>query len=645
MVLRIREDRRGLLARIEAARIIVGAVFALLASSYWYTQILRGEYYFALSENNRIRSVRIMAPRGYVLDRNGSILVDNQPGYTLHLYRREAKNLSASVDFASAVLKVPREQIRARVERGLRDPEFLPITLGENLGVEEVAAIQARTPEHPEFAVTVSQRRLYTLGTAAAHALGYLSEASPEQIKRTENEYRLGDWMGQKGIEGSYEKLLAGIDGQRRVVVDSHGREMAEEERVEARPGQNVFLTLDLELQRIAEDYFKDKVGSAVAMDPKTGEILALVSSPSYDPNWFTRRVSGAEWSGLLSDPHHPLQNRAIQNTFSPGSVFKIFLAYGALANGLVDPDQKTFCPGHATFYGRTFRCHKKEGHGYVDLRNAIKMSCDVYFYNLGRRLGVDRISEIGHAFGFGEPTGIDLPFEKAGLIPSEKWAREKRHARWYPSETISVAIGQGPVLVTTLQIARGLSALVSEGRLPTPHLFLASQDPRTGSPLRYQVETKEGLPLEPSKAAIVKNGMWAVLNEPGGTAYASRVPGLETGGKTGTAQVVGREAVARAGVDKKTLEDHAWFAGFASVDDPRLVVVVFVENGGHGGSAAAPLAQQILAKFFGKTRPQPPAQRTAEDGRRKTGDERHATLGSTRLPSTVSHLPISGAP
>ena len=611
-MLRIREDRRGLLRRIEAAQIIVGAVFAVLASSYWYTQILRGDYYFTLSEANRIRSVRIMAPRGYVLDRNGSILVDNQPGYTLHLYRREAKNIESSVDFAAAVLKLPREQIHSRVERGLRDPEFLPITVGEGLGVEEVAAIQARSPEHPEFVIAVSQRRLYTLGTAAAHALGYLSEASPEQIKRTENEYRLGDWMGQKGIEGSYEKLLAGVDGQRRVVVDSHGREIAEEERVEAQPGQNVFLTLDLELQRIAEDYFKDKVGSAVAMDPKTGEILALVSSPSYDPNWFTRRVSGAEWSALLSDPHTPLQNRAIQNAFSPGSVFKIYLAYGALAKGLVDPDQKIFCPGHATFYGRTFRCHKKEGHGWVDLRNAIKMSCDVYFYNLGRRLGVDRIAEIAHAFGFGGPTGIDLPFEKSGLVPSEEWAREKRHARWYPSETISVAIGQGPVLVTPLQIARGLSGLVSQGRLPTPHLFLASQDPRTGAPLRYQVETHEGLPLEPSKAAIVKSGMWAVLNEPGGTAYASRVPGLEAGGKTGTAQVVGREAVARAGVDKKKLEDHAWFAGFASIDDPRLVVVVFVENGGHGSSAAAPLAQQILSKFFGKTLKPPPGTKIA---------------------------------
>ncbi|HYV41199.1 MAG TPA: penicillin-binding protein 2, partial [Thermoanaerobaculia bacterium] len=450
-------------------------------------------------------------------------------------------------------------------------------------------------------------------------------------------------WMGQKGVEGSYEKLLAGVDGQRRVVVDSHGREITEEERVEARPGQNVFLTLDLELQRIAESYFQDKVGSAVAMNPHTGEILALVSSPSYDPNWFTRRVSSSEWTGLLKDPHTPLQNRAIQNAFSPGSVFKIFLAYGALAKELVDPEQQVFCPGHATFYGRTFRCHKKEGHGWVNLRNAIKVSCDVYFYNLGRRLGIDRIAEISRDFGFGASTGIDLPFEKSGLIPSEEWALQKRHARWYPSETISVAIGQGPVLVTPLQIARALSCLVTGGRLPTPHLFLASQDPRNGAPLRYQVETRAGLPLEPAKAAIVKEGMWAVVNEPGGTAFSSRVPGLDIGGKTGTAQVIGREAVVRAGAEKKKLEDHAWFTGFATVEDPRLVVVVFVENGGHGGTVAAPLARQIFAKFFGKTEGKPGLQAGSGIG---TGDSGLAEgKAIVRVPRPESRVPVPAAP
>ncbi|HEY6931181.1 MAG TPA: penicillin-binding protein 2 [Thermoanaerobaculia bacterium] len=600
-MLKVRENRRELVRRIERVRLGAGVIFAALAFGYWYVQIARGDYYFAQSENNRIRSVRINAPRGYVLDRNGAILVDNEPGYTLHLYRKEAKDLNASIDLAAQVLKIPREQVRARVGRGLRDPEFLPIPIAENLGIEEVASIEARAPEHPEFAITVSQRRLYSHGTSAAHAIGYLSEASAEQIRAAESGYRMGDWIGQKGIEGAYERLLAGVDGERQVIVDSHGHEITEERRVEARPGQNLYVTLDYELQKIAEEYFRDRVGSAVAMDPRTGEILALVSSPSYDPNWFTRRVSPQEWSTLLNDPHHPLQNRAIQNAFSPGSVFKIFLAYGALADGLVDPDQKVFCPGHATFYGRTFQCHRKEGHGWVNLRDAIKVSCDVYFYNLGRRLGIERIAEISRHFGFGQATGVDLPYEKEGLVPSEEWAVEKRHARWYPSETISVAIGQGPVLVTPLQIARGLSALVEKGMLPTPHLFLASQDPATGEHLRYRDVPKTGLPLPPEKAAIVINGMWAVMNEPGGTAFASRVPGVEAGGKTGTVQVIGRESTIRAGAERKKLEDHAWFAGFAPINDPQMVVVVFVENGGHGGSVAAPLARDLFLHRFGK--------------------------------------------
>lgn len=608
-MLRIREDRQALARRIEIGRVAVGAVLSLLAVAYWTIQIVRGEYYFSLSENNRIRAVKITAPRGYVLDRNGAALVENEPAYTLHLYRREAKDLGASIEFIVSLLGLNPDQVRSRVERGRRDPEFVPIPIAENLGIEEVAAVEARAVEHPEFAITVSQRRLYKHGGSAAHALGYLSEATPEQIKNAGNVYGVGDWIGQKGVESAYERLLAGASGERRVIVDSHGREVAEEARLEAKPGQNLFLTLDSKLQDVAEEYFRDKVGSVVALDPRTGEILALVSSPSYDPNWFTRRVTSAEWNGLLENPDRPLQNRAIQNMYSPGSVIKPFLAYGALERGLVDPEWRVFCPGHAVFYGREFHCHKKGGHGLVNLRDAIKMSCDVYFYTLGQKLGVDRINEILTGFGFGSPTGIDLSFEKSGLVPSEEWARTRRGARWYPSETISVSIGQGPLLVTTMQVARGFAALVEGGRLPTPHLFYSSQDPKTGAQLRYKAEFKQGPTLAPEKLKIVENGMWAVVNEPGGTAYGSRVAGgIEMGGKTGTAQVVGHDSTVRAGADKSKLETHAWFAGFGPIQDPTMVVVVFVENGGHGNLAAAPLAKALFEARFGIVREAPPA-------------------------------------
>jgi penicillin-binding protein 2 len=614
-MLRIREDRQGVVRRIEVSRVAVGAVLSMLAVAYWFIQIVRGDYYFSLSENNRIRAVKVTAPRGYVLDRNGAVLVENEPAYTLHLYRREARNLEASIDFIVNLLELDREQVTSRVERGRRAPEFVPIPIAENLGIEEVAKVEARAIDHPEFAITVSQRRLYKHGGAASHALGYLAEATPEQIKGSSGIYQVGDWIGQKGIEGAYQRLLAGANGERRVIVDSHGREVAEANRLEARPGQNLFLTIDLKLQTVAEDYFRDKVGAAVAMDPRTGEILALVSSPTYDPNWFTRRVTSAEWTGLIENPDRPLQNRTVQNMYSPGSVFKVFVAYGALAKGLVDPAARIFCPGHATFYGREFRCHKKGGHGWVDLRRAIQVSCDVYFYNLGRQLGIDRISEIASSFGFGEPTGVDLAFEKSGLVPSEEWARVKRGARWYPGETISVSIGQGPLLVTALQVARAMAGLLEGGRLPTPHLFYASQDPRSGEQLRYKAEFRQGIPITPEKLAIVKNGMWAVVNEPGGTAFGSRVEGVEMGGKTGTVQVVGRETTIKAGADRSRLQDHAWFAGFGPVDDPTLVVVVFVEHGGHGNLAAAPLAKALVEARYGITPPGPkkPALTTAD--------------------------------
>ena len=351
----------------------------------------------------------------------------------------------------------------------------------------------------------------------------------------------------------------------------------------------------------------------------------------------------------MIGDARHPLQNRAIQNQFSPGSVFKIFEAYGALAKGLVNPDEKVFCPGYATFYGRTFRCHKKEGHGWVGLRDAIKMSCDVYFYNLGRRLGIDRIAEIARGFGLGEPTGVDLAYEKSGNVPSEEWARTKRGARWYPSETISVAIGQGPVLVTPIQIARALSGLVEGGRLPTPHLFYASQVPGTGEKLRYTPEAKQGLALDADKVAIVTNGMWAVLNEPGGTAYLQgHVPGLSTAGKTGTTQVVGRET--SEGLPKsKRIGDHAWFAGFAPVEDPQIVVVVFVENGGHGSTAAAPLAKAIFEKKFGKTRwtrrCPPPASSGRATGWESGRDHARASRSEASGPRRPRVLSFAGGP
>jgi len=591
---------------VEVAFVAAAFAFAAMAAAYWYTQIVRGDYYFRLSENNRLRSVAVTAARGVIYDRRGVPLAENEPSYTLYLYRRETTNLAASIDTAVALLGLPREDVERRVARYRTYFDFVPIALAENLTIGEVAAIEARSAEHPEFAVGVGQRRLYTKTASAAQTLGYLSEATPNQIAAQPDRYRPGVAVGQRGVESAYQDLLAGRDGERRIIVDSFGHETAEESRVDPVPGRNLTLTIDQRLQDVAERYFQNRVGSAVAMDPKTGEILALVSAPSYDPNLFSRRMTAAEWATLVDNPFHPLQNRAIQNVYSPGSAFKVFLAVEGLAGGYVTPETKVYCPGYATFYGRAFKCHKKEGHGWVNLREAIRGSCDVYFYTLGKRMGIEKIAETARAFGFGQPTGLDLPNEKSGLVPSEEWSATVRKTRWYPSETISVAIGQGPLLVSSVQLARGLAGLVNGGRFPRPHLFLSAQDPQSGARFEYVDETEQRMKIDPSIVEQVEDAMWAVVNEPGGTAYLSKLAGVDLCGKTGSVQVVAQKDTKKEGLLPFAKRDHAWFIGFAPKRNPRIVVAVFVEHGQHGASAAAPLARDLVATYFGVPVPHP---------------------------------------
>jgi penicillin-binding protein 2 len=600
----VRDDLRSVTRRVELARMAALILLGAIAVVYWVIQIVHGDYYFTLSENNRLRSVAITAARGFILDRHGAILAENAPAYTLYLYRSETSNLEASTDFIVHLLGLDRDDVEKKIARYRSYYDFLPIVIAENLTIGEVAAVEARAPEHPEFAISVGQRRVYEQGSLAAHVLGYLAEASSDQIQQVGSRFRLGEWVGQKGIEAAYQQLLAGQDGERRVIVDSFGHEIAEESRVDALPGRNLTTTLDLKLEKIAEEAFANRVGSVVALDPRTGEILALYSSPGYDPNLFAQRISSSEWASLTNNPDHPLQNRAIQNMYSPGSVFKIFMAYAGLNSGLISPDTRVFCPGSARFYGRTFRCWKKDGHGWMNLRQAIAQSCDVYFYTLGNRLGIDRIAAAARTFGFGSPTGVDLPYEKRGLVPSELWARTIRKARWYPSETISVSIGQGPLLMTTLQVARATAGLSEGGLLVTPHLFLRSEDPRTGQTLRYVPEIHRAGPISPDIIDIIKDGMYDAVNLPRGTAYASRIPGISVCGKTGTSQVV---SFGVRGPLPYQFRDHALFTAFAPREDPQIVVTVLVEHGGHGASAAAPIARSIIAKYFGIDVPLPP--------------------------------------
>jgi penicillin-binding protein 2 len=603
-----REDRRPVLTRIDVALRIVWAVLGLLAGVYWVHQVLRGEEYERQAENNRLRKVPVTAPRGFILDRNGAVLAENEPSFTLLLYRRETKDLEASLRFVGELLNRPFDELRRRVERDRSYYDFVPVVLQENLTVAEVGAVQARALEHPELVVQKTERRVYTLGTVAAHLLGQLGEATAEQVAaRTKSRPgdasipRPGEAIGQQGVEATYQDLLAGVSGSRSYVIDSFGREVGESGHVDPLPGNTLRLTVDAGLQRLADDYFAERVGAAVALDPKTGEILAMVSAPAYDPNLFTRRVTRAEWEKIIADPDHPLNNRVLQNVYSPGSTWKPFMAYAILKHG-IDPRERVFCPGGLTFYGRPFRCHGK--HGFVDLAAALQVSCDSYFYTMGKRLGIDAIAETGRLFGFSRATGVDLAHEKSGIVPSTEWSLAVRKHPWYGGETISVAIGQGPVLVSALQLARAMCGIANaDGALPTPHLFHMGENVRTGERFVYRPAVRESVPWSGVAHEIVLDGLWRVVNAPGGTAYGSRVAGLDLCGKTGSVQVVGQKEARKGHLLPEQLRDHGWFVGFAPKDDAQIVVAVLAEHGEHGASAAAPLAAKMADYWVAKRR------------------------------------------
>ncbi|MEO6326097.1 MAG: penicillin-binding protein 2 [Thermoanaerobaculia bacterium] len=592
-----REDRRPVLNRLDALSVGALVFFALLLGIYWFHQVLRGGEYARLAENNKQRSVPITAPRGFIMDRHGAVLAENEPAFTLLLYRRDTKDLAASLLFVSQLLNRPVEDLKHRVERDRSYLDFVPVVLQENLTIAEVGAVQAHTFEHPELVVQTTERRVYTQGTVAAHLLGHLGEATPDQMQAAAGKIRPGESIGQKGVEAVYQDLLAGVSGARSLIIDSYGREVSESGRVEPLPGNKLVLTIDLQLQKIAEEHFADKVGSVVALDPRTGEILALLSAPNFDPNVFTRRVTRPEWDAIMENDDYPLNNRVLQNVYSPGSVFKAFMAYAILTHG-GSPDERTFCTGASTFYGRSFRCHGR--HGSVDLATALQVSCDIYFYTMGKRLGIEVIAETAKLFGFGRPTGVDLGREKTGNVPSNAWSLAVRKHPWYLGETISVSIGQGPLLCSSLQMARAFAALANEdGALPTPHLFHIGENIRTAERFVYRPPVKESISYPPGLRDKIVEGLWRVVNQPGGTAYASRRSGLDICGKTGSVQVVGQKDTKKANLLPEKLRDHGWFAGFAPRKDPKLVVVVFADHGEHGATAAAPLAGKLFENYL----------------------------------------------
>lgn len=584
--MKIGEHRETLQARVRVLSRVTSGALVALALAFWFVQVLEGSHYRDLAENNRLRRLSVEAPRGTIVDRHGRVLVENLPAFNLLLDRSRVRDVGAALDFAARVLARPRAELDLVMGRYRGVAAFQPVLLAENLTFEQIARFRVAELEHPEFDVEATHRRVYRLGSHAAHVLGYLGEARPEEIAATAG-LGLGDWVGRRGVERAYDARLRGADGERIVVVDSRGQPIEEQGRELGRPGESLRLTLDADLQQEAERLLDGQVGAVVALDPRDGAIRALVSAPAFDPNLFARRLGVEEWRTLVDDPRHPLQNRALQSAFPPGSVFKAVVAAAALGEGVDSAGKGVYCPGFAEHYGRRFHCWKRGGHGWVDLEKAIEVSCDTYFYQIGRELGIDRIAAWARRFGLGAATGIDLEGERTGLVPDSAWSQRARKHPWYPGETISVAIGQGALLTTPLQVAVAIAAIANGGRRVTPHLLegaLAPAPQPTGIPAHV--------------LAPVRQGLWRVVNA-GGTGATVRLPGVEIAGKTGTVQVISHEAWQDTSNLPWEQRNHAWFASYAPAAAPELVLVIFVEHGGQGSRSAAPLAKALNALWF----------------------------------------------
>jgi penicillin-binding protein 2 len=581
----VRDDPKLASGKIAFFQYLTVGVFLFLISGFWNIQVRNPDFYSERAELNRIKAVPIVAPRGKILDRDGRVIVDNHSSYSVLLARENLKmeHLRAIADG----LNLDYNDLVARVNRFKSRPRYEPIVIKEELTPAEVAFVEAhRDPEFfPEMEVFHSQKRLYPQNQIAAHLVGYTGEISEKELDLPEfAKYEQGDIVGKAGIERQYNETLRGIDGQHRVVVDNLGHVREETEMKEAKPGKNLQLTIDLDLQVVAELAMENKTGAVVALDPRNGEILAMVSRPAFDPNKFAVRILSADWKTLMSNPDNPMMNRAIQAQLAPGSTFKPLMALAGLETGTIDDAFTAHCAGGASFYGHYHHCWST--HGAISLHRGIVQSCDVYFYNVGNRMGIDKIAFYAEHAGFGHRTGVDLPNEAEGVVPSSQWKIRNYRQKWYPGETISVSIGQGALTITPLQLARAIGGIAMGGVWYKPHLVKGQQSP----PDKWA--------LDPENVQKVVDGMYGVVNE-GGTGVRAQLPGIAVCGKTGTAQVASM-AFVKSHKQDRDMTDNSWFVSFAQRNNPEIVVAVLFQGGEHG-MLAAPIARDVIKAYYDK--------------------------------------------
>jgi penicillin-binding protein 2 len=583
--------------RLTAAQYLILGIFLVLAYGLWRLQVMQGDFYSLAAQKNRIRNVPVLAPRGRILDREGRTIVDNYPSFSALLLRDSTRDLAADADLISQGLHLDPNEVRARIRRFASMPQYQPIFLKEDITPDELQFIEAHRNELPELDTIMAHRRLYPRNGFMAHLIGYVGEVTDDMLNQPQFElYNPGDVVGISGVERQYNAMLMGTNGSRQALVDSHGREVGRLGETDAIPGKPLKLTVDIDLQIAAEEALAGKNGAVVAMDPHTGEILAMVSGPSFDPNDFAVRVSRDEWNKLVTDPDKPLLNKAIQAQLAPGSTFKILMSVAGWQEGIAQ-NLHVNCSGSAEFYGRRFGCWVKGGHGPVDLEKAIYQSCDVFFYNLAERLGIDRIAKYATDFGLGQKTGIDLPNEVNGIMPSEEWKIRNFKQKWFAGETISVGIGQGAVAITPVQLLRAISAISMGGRMVVPHVINPTELPPGLVEAAHYTEVKN-VPIDANGWNYITDSMSRVLL-PEGTAQSAHIPGIDIAGKTGSAQIVSLATRAKF-KNSEALAQNGWFVGFTPRRNPDIVVCVLFQGGEHG-KLAARLATQVIKAYVEK--------------------------------------------
>jgi penicillin-binding protein 2 len=599
------DDRRHLGTRLSAIQYVVTLVFALLAVAFWIFQVAQYQKFSEIAENNHRRKLPLPAPRGVLFDRHGKVLVENQNTLNIALDREQSGNIDATLRLLATATGGDETKMRETVNRRRREPSYRPIVLIENATLAQFTAFRARRLELPGIVEQPLPARQYPASDLGAHLFGYVSEASEADLGRPEYAgAEPGSMVGKAGVEQSYNSLLMGTDGDREVYVNSRGREMGIASTRQPVEGRRVQLTIDADVQRAMEEGFRQLGfnGAGVILDPRSGEVLAFTSLPAYDPNRFAGGIDLASWQSLMTDPLKPLQNRALQGRYSPGSTFKIAVAVAALEEGVVTPDYRVFCPGGATFYGRFFKCHLAGGHGSVDMRHAIEKSCNTYFYTLGNMLGVDRIHKWASLLGLGERSGIDLPNEIKGLVPSTEWKKTTSEPKWYPGETISVSIGQGQVSVTPMSLAVMMMTVANGGTRFTPHVLKAVDEGKGWQPVPPP-PPQSSVKMKKSTIDALHDGLWMVVNA-AGTGGRARIEGFNVAGKTGTAQVISITG-AKVAKGKMDVRDHGWFVFFAPHDKPEVAGVIFAEHAEHG-YLGAPIAKYAIETYFAKKEGRP---------------------------------------